>query len=215
MFSEELIAYLTANLSPEADLLKQLSRETHVRVLKPKMLSGHYQGRLLSMISHLAIGNQEGNTCRILEIGTYTGYSALCLAEGLKAGGLLYTIEINPEVIEIARKYFALSVYKDQIISLSGDAALLIPELKEEFDLVFIDADKKRNLIYYELALSKLKKGGIILVDNVLWYGKVISDAHDKKTLAIENLNELLTADDRVDNIILPIRDGIHLLRKR
>lgn len=215
MFSEELITYLTANLSPEAELLRQLSRETHVRVLKPIMLSGHYQGRLLSMISHLTIGNQQGRRCRILEIGTYTGYSALCLAEGLSSGGLLYTIEINPEVIEIARKYFALSAYNQQIISLNGDAALLIPGLEEEFDLVFIDADKKRNLVYYELALSKLKTGGIILIDNVLWHGKVMSDAHDKKTLAIKDLNELLTADDRVDNIILPVRDGMHLVRKR
>lgn len=208
MFSEELIAYLTANLSPEADLLKQLSRETHVRVLKPKMLSGHYQGRLLSMLSHLTAPSH------ILEIGTYTGYSALCLAEGMKTDGRLYTIEINLEVIEIARKYFNLSAFSKQIISLSGDAALLIPSLQEVFDLVFIDADKKRNLIYYELALTKLKPGGIIIIDNVLWYGKVMSNAHDKKTLAIENLNEVLTADNRVENLILPVRDGMHLVRK-
>lgn len=208
MFSDELHTYLASSLSPEPALLKKLNRETHVKVLKPNMLSGHYQGRLLSMFSHMV------SPARILEIGTYTGYSAICLTEGLKPGGLLYTIELKPELTEIARRYFDQAERGADIISLSGDAAKIVPELDEVFDLVFIDADKKRNILYYELVLEKVRPGGIILIDNVLWYGKVMSDAHDKKTLAISTLNEALTNDSRVENIILPVRDGIHMVRK-
>ncbi len=207
LFSDDLTTYLSANLTAEPELLQHLNRETHVRVLKPNMLSGHYQGRLLSMMSHMI------SPRRILEIGTYTGYSALCLAEGLQQDGLLYTIEVNLEVIEMARTYFRLAG-EERIISLSGDAATLISGIDEVFDLVFIDADKRNNLIYYELALSKLRPGGMIIIDNVLWYGKVMSDAHDKKTLAIETLNETLTMDSRIENLILPVRDGMHLVRK-
>ncbi len=173
------------------------------------MLSGYYQGRVLSFMSHMI-----APAC-ILEIGTFTGYSALCLAEGLQKEGRLITIEINPEVLEIARTYFARSDHSTKIISLLGDAAILIPELNEVFDLVFIDADKKRNQLYYELALAKLRPGGIMLIDNMLWYGKVLNDAADKKTLAVSGLNEFITNDPRVENLILAVRDGIHILRKK
>lgn len=209
LHADDLGTYLLSNLSSEPDLLAELNRETNVRVLKPQMLSGHYQGRVLSFMSHMLA------PLSILEIGTYTGYSALCLAEGLQKGGRLITIELNPEVLEIARAYFARSAFSTQIISLHGDAALLIPGLTEVFDLVFIDADKKRNQLYYELALAKLRPGGVMLIDNMLWYGKVLTNAEDKKTQAVSGLNEFITLDPRVENLILPIRDGIHMLRKK
>ncbi len=211
LFSPELEAYLEAHTSPEPALLAQLNRETHAKVLSPRMLSGHLQGRFLAMVSAMVQPRY------ILEIGTYTGYSALCLAEGLQTEGELHTIEINPERAKMIRKYFDLSSFKNQIKLYLGDAKEIIPSLELTFDLVFIDADKKNNLTYYELALQRLRKGGFLLIDNVLWSGKVLLDLpkNDPKTKEILYLNQYIQQDNRVENVLLPLRDGLLLVRKK
>ena len=209
--SEELEHYIENHSEEEPELLQQLNRETHQKILQPRMLSGHYQGRVLSMISKLV------NPKYILEIGTYTGYSAICLAEGLQKDGELHTIDINEELADFQRKYFDKSDYGTQIHQHVGNALEIIPNLDRTFDLVFIDADKENYGNYFHLIIDKLKTGGIILSDNVLWSGKVLEPLNDKdiSTKAIFEYNELLKNDERVETIILPIRDGLTVSRKK
>jgi predicted O-methyltransferase YrrM len=208
--SEELDAYCCNHTSPEDALLAKLNRQTHVKILQPRMLSGHFQGRLLSLLSKLIRPE------RILEIGTYTGYSALCMAEGLTKTGKIITIDVNAQLEEFVRPYFEKSSFKDQIDYRIADAMQLIPTLDEEFDLVFIDADKRNYPNYYNLVIDKVKPGGIILSDNVLWSGKVVQKEGkiDKDTEVLQAFNEMIHNDERVENILLPIRDGIMVARK-
>lgn len=203
--------YVCEHTSTESDLLKELNRETYLKILQPRMLSGHFQGRLLSMLSKMI------HPKRILEIGTYTGYSALCLAEGLSENGLLTTIDINEELEDFTRSYFYKSAYKSKIDYKIGDAKKLIPQMEEDFDLVFIDADKSNYLNYYHLVFDKVKSGGYIFTDNVLWSGKVIEEVklNDKDTQVILEFNKFVKNDSRVETILLPIRDGIMLTRKK
>ncbi|WP_417855312.1 O-methyltransferase [Xanthomarina gelatinilytica] len=209
---EKIDEYVVAHSENEPQLLQQLTRETYQKILQPRMLSGHYQGRVLSMISKLV-----HPTC-ILEIGTYTGYSALCLAEGLKENGSLHTIDVNEELVDFQRKYFDLSPYGNQIHQHLGNALEIIPLLKDTFDIVFIDADKENYASYFELIIDKLNPGGIILSDNVLWSGKIVETKlkkEDKATPALKAYNKLLKEDKRVETIILPIRDGLTISRKK
>jgi caffeoyl-CoA O-methyltransferase len=205
---QELQHYAERHTSHESDLLRQINRETYVNVLKPRMLSGHLQGRLLSMISCMIRPE------KILEIGTYTGYSAICLAEGLQPGGKLITIDINEELEERVRNYFNLANLQHVIDFRIGNAALVIPALTDEFDLIFIDADKENYAVYYDLVIDKVKPGGFILADNVLWSGKVLLAEPDKDTRAILDFNKKIQDDPRVENVLLPIRDGIMMMRK-
>jgi predicted O-methyltransferase YrrM len=211
-FLPDLIqTYCTKHTAQEPEVQAQLNRDTHANVLQPRMLSGHFQGRLLSFISKM-IGPTS-----ILEIGTYTGYSALCLAEGLKPGGKLITIDSNPEQEERIRKYISLSNMQNTIQLIIGDAYPVIKSLPGSFDLVFIDADKKNYPRYYELCLERIPSGGYLLLDNMLWSGKVADEAAQKKdtdTRILHELNEHITHDTRVENILLPIRDGLMLVRK-
>jgi predicted O-methyltransferase YrrM len=191
-------------------LLAKIDRETHLEVLQPRMLSGHFQGRVLSMLSKLLCPQ------KILEIGTYTGYSALCLAEGLPPEGQLLTIDINEELETRVRGYFEASEFAAQIEYIIGNAAQIIPTISTNFDLIFIDADKQQYPLYYEQALEKLNSGGFILIDNVLWSGKVIDDSHqDKDSVLLRELNLKISQDPRVEKVLLPIRDGLYLIRKR
>jgi predicted O-methyltransferase YrrM len=209
--SPSLTAYTEAHTSPESELLRQLDRDTRAHVMAPRMLSGHLQGRFLSMISWMMRPH------RILELGTYTGYSALCLAEGLAENGRLITIDQNEELEAFARSYWAKSPLNDRIDLRIGPAADIIPTLTDTFDLVFIDADKRNNALYYELVFDKLRPGGFLLVDNVLWSGKVIDPLkpNDQDTASVLAFNELIQQDPRVENVLLPIRDGITIIRKR
>lgn len=210
LFSNELNQYLENKAEPENELLQKINRETHLQVLMPRMLSGHYQGRVLSMLSKLLQPR-----C-ILEIGTFTGYATLCLAEGLAAGGMIHTIDINEELEERVRGYFHESPYSDQIHYHIGNALDLIPQLKISPDLVFIDADKKNNAVYYDMVLNSLSSGGLILIDNVLWSGKVLDEVKmDTDTKSISELNDKISKDTRVEKLILPIRDGLWLIRKK
>ena len=210
LFSEELTHYLENSCEPENELLKHINRETHLKVSMPRMLSGHYQGKLLSMISKLV------NPERILEIGTFTGYATLCLAEGLRENGRIYTIDINLELEDMVRSNFKKSDLNSKIMYQIGDAKEILPTLNETFDLVFIDADKKNNATYYEMIIDKVRSGGLILVDNVLWSGKVLDEAvSDQKTSLISKFNEMVSSDQRVEKLILPIRDGLFLIRKK
>jgi caffeoyl-CoA O-methyltransferase len=210
LLSEELSNYLENSCEPENDLLKHINRETNLKVSMPRMISGHYQGRLLSIISKMVSPD------RILEIGTFTGYATLCLAEGLGKNGLIYTIDINAELEDMVRSNFLKSELYSKINYLIGDAKQIIPTINETFDLVFIDADKKSNAAYYEMVIEKLRSGGIILIDNVLWSGKVLDqEKTDHKTNLISNFNEMLSADQRVEKLILPVRDGLFLARKK
>jgi caffeoyl-CoA O-methyltransferase len=208
MISKEIEDYSESHTEPESSLLRQLNRETHSRVLNPRMLSGHLQGRLLSLLSKLV------SPRRILEIGTYTGYSALCLAEGLVNDGLLITIDVNEELESRARHYFQLSGKADQIRMITGDAKIIIPTLDESFDLVFIDADKLNYAAYFDLIIDKVRSGGLIIADNVLWSGKVTGSNLDKKTNAILEFNQKVHSDTRVSNLLLPVRDGLMILQK-
>lgn len=210
LLNEELIHYLENTCEAENDLLKHINRETNLKVSMPRMISGHYQGRLLSMISKMISPE------KILEIGTFTGYATLCLAEGLRKNGLIYTIDINVELEDMVRQNFSKSDYNTQINYLIGDAQKIIPNLNETFDLVFIDADKKNNATYYEMIINKVRPGGIILVDNVLWSGKVLDQSKtDQKTTFINNFNEMVSLDNRVEKMILPVRDGLYLIIKK
>jgi predicted O-methyltransferase YrrM len=208
--SPELEQYAGIHTSPESELLARINRETHLEVLQPRMLSGHLQGRVLSLLANLL------KPKRILEIGTYTGYSALCLAEGLADNGKLITIDVNEELQARVQGYFNDSAYKNQIEYYIGDAIELIPTLSDTWDLVFIDADKKNYLNYYDLVIEHMNPGGIILADNILWSGKVIDEtAQDRETVLLRKYNERIQADERVENILLPIRDGIMVARKK
>ncbi|MFV9482964.1 O-methyltransferase [Christiangramia sp. OXR-203] len=206
---ENIDEYIVAHSQPEPQHLEKLNRETNQKVMQPRMLSGHYQGRVLSLLSKMK------NPRSILEIGTYTGYSALCLAEGLKEDGILHTIDINEELEDFQKKHFQASPYSDRIVQHIGDATEIIPNIEENFDLVFIDADKPNYPKYFELIIDKMKSGGIILSDNVLWSGKVVEELKkdDLSTKALLEYNALLNEDPRVETVILPIRDGLTLSR--
>lgn len=206
----DLNLYLEHLAEPESELLKKINRETHLKVLMPRMLSGHFQGRVLSLLSKLIRPK-----C-ILEIGTFTGYATLCLAEGLANDGKLHTLDINEELEERVRDYFNESTYRNQIHYHIGKALEIIPKLGLEPDLVFIDADKKNNATYYDLVFDQIKPGGLILIDNVLWSGKVLEeDKMDKDTVLIRELNEKIKNDSRVEQVLLPIRDGLWIIRKK
>ncbi len=207
--SPELDDYVTAHSENEPKLLAALNRETHLKVLQPRMLSGHFQGRVLSMLSKLI------RPKNILEIGTYTGYATLCLCEGMTSDGVLHTIDIKEELVDFQRKYFDKSPYGNQIKQHLGKALDIIPNLLEQFDLVFIDADKENYIAYYEMIVPKMSKGGIILSDNVLWSGKVVEEAEpsDVSTKILQEYNLLLKNDSRVETVLLPIRDGLTVSR--
>ena len=201
--------YAEAHSSAAPDYLESLERATHLRTLAPQMISGHLQGRLLSMISYMIKPDA------ILEIGTFTGYATLCLAEGLTADGKIHTIEINRELIHGFTPFLNDSPYRSKIIQHTGDALQIIPGLEEIFDLVFIDASKTDYQAFFDLSLDKTAKGGFILVDNVLWSGKVCKKPMDADTKSIDDFNKMVLNDERVENVILPIRDGLMLCRKK
>lgn len=207
--SEELETYIADHSQIEPELLAALNRETHQKILQPRMLSGHFQGRVLSMLSKLI------RPVHILEIGTYTGYAALCLCEGMQKNGSLDTIDINEELESIQRKYFDLSDWKTQINQHIGDAIQIIPTLNKKYDLVFIDADKENYLHYFELIVPMMNAGGIILSDNVLWSGKVLEkpDPRDLSTNVLLEYNKKVNEDPRVETVLLPIRDGLTVTR--
>ncbi|MBC7923642.1 MAG: O-methyltransferase [Ferruginibacter sp.] len=208
---ENISAYAEAHTAPETPLLARINRDTHAHVMYPRMLSGHLQGRVLAMFSRMI---QPTN---ILEIGTYTGYSAICLAEGLREDGTLYTLDVNEELEARTRGYFAEAGLTHRIDYRIGPALDLIPQLNAVFDLVFIDADKSNNARYYDLVFEKVRSGGFILVDNVLWSGKatVSYGEADKDTRLILDFNRKLHQDARVENVLLPIRDGLMVARKK
>ena len=207
---DNILNYSISKSEKESKLLNDLYRETYLKVLNPRMISGHYQGRILSFISKIM------SPKKILEIGTYTGYSAICLCEGLDKDGVLHTIDNNKELIEIQNKYFKKANLTNKIVQHSGDAKSIIPSLYEEFDIVFIDADKESYPEYYDLIINKVSSGGIIIADNILWSGKILEkvEKDDQATKSIIEFNNKIAQDDRVKNIILPIRDGLNIVRK-
>ena len=208
---KNLAEYCENHTSPESELLSKLNRDTHVKVVSSRMLSGHLQGRVLSFISKLQ------KPTFIVEVGTYTGYSALCLAEGLSENGKLLSIDVNEETSYYAQSFINQSVYKNKIDLVVADAKAVIPDIAEPIDLVFIDADKKNYLSYYHLLIEKLSTGGLIIADNVLWSGKItmpVSDM-DRETLALHEFNNFIQNDERVENMLLPIRDGLMVIRKK
>ena len=209
--SEELDDYAVAHSAKEPELLQKLTRETYQKVVQPRMLSGHYQGRILSMIAKLA------NPKVVLEIGTYTGYSALCLAEGLQPDGVLHTIDVNEELVDLQKKYFDASAYAKNIKQYLGPALEIIPQLEGEFDLVFMDADKPNYPAYFDLIIDRLRPGGLILSDNVLWSGKVVEPLNpkDTSTKALLEYNTILAKDERLETVLLAIRDGLTVSRKK
>ena len=210
LLPKKITQYVENNSSTENSLLKEIARDTYLNVLNPRMLSGHYQGRLLSFLSHMIQPRQ------ILEIGTFTGYATLCLAEGLASNGMITTIDINEEIAERAKDHFEKSRFKPQIIVKTGDALKIIPKLEAYWDLVFIDADKENYMTYYEMIMPQLNPKSFIIVDNVLWDGKVTNEyIVDKKTNSLKLFNNFVHQDARVDNLLLPIRDGLMILRKR
>lgn len=212
MLSQELEKYLETHTTSVNQLLVQLRRETYQKTTQPHMLSGDYQGQFLSLISKLIQPKM------ILEIGTFTGYSALCLAEGLQKNGRIITIDRNEELMYLPKKYFAQSSFRNQIEIKIGNALDVLDELKDEiYDLVFIDADKSNYINYFEKIINQVRKGGVILVDNVLWYGKVLEEtrSNDKDTKVLKEFNDRISKDKRVEVVILPVRDGISLIRKR
>ena len=207
--SEELDSYVANHSENEPELLAQLNKETHQKILQPRMLSGHFQGRVLSMLSKIIHPNT------ILEIGTYTGYATLCLAEGLAENGTIDTLDIEEELVDFQRKYFDKSPWANQIIQHLGDALEIIPTLNKKYDLVFIDADKENYISYFHLIIPMMNKGGIILSDNVLWSGKVLEEIkpNDITTKILLEYNQLLKEDNRVETVLLPIRDGLTVSR--
>lgn len=207
--SEELENYAAQHTEDEPLLLKELNKRTHLNVLQPRMISGHFQGRFLSLLSKMV----QPRT--ILEIGTYTGYATLCLAEGLHPEGVLHTIDIKEELTDLQCEFFDRSGYGNQIVQHLGKAADIIPALNTTFDLVFIDADKQNYAHYFDLVIEKMNRGGIILSDNVLWSGKVVEEVkhNDKHTQALMAYNQKIKDDPRVETVLLPIRDGITLSR--
>ena len=207
--SEELENYAAQHTEDEPLLLQELNKRTHLNVLQPRMISGHFQGRFLSLLSKMV----QPRT--ILEIGTYTGYATLCLAEGLHPEGVLHTIDIKEELTDLQREFFDRSGYGSQVVQHLGKAADIIPSLNTTFDLVFIDADKQNYAHYFDLVIEKMNRGGIILSDNVLWSGKVVEEVkhNDKHTQALMAYNQKIKDDPRVETVLLPIRDGITLSR--
>ena len=211
LIPEDLQNYCNAYSTPENEVLKNLDRHTNANILQPRMISGHFQGRFLSMISHMI------KPKFILEIGTYTGYSAICLAEGLQSDGKLFTIDVNPENEELVNDFIVQSGKKGKILHIIGDAYQIIRTLKQTFDLVFIDADKPNYEKYYELVMDIIPSGAFIILDNVLWSGKVLDNKaieNNKDTRILHELNIKISADIRVENILLPLRDGLMLVRK-
>lgn len=208
---EALDNYTVSHTQAEPDILAQLTRETYQKILQPRMLSGHYQGRLLSILSKII------SPSKILELGTYTGYSAICLAEGLKENGEIHTLDVNEELQSIQNKYFELSGYRSKIHQHLGEALEILPKLDMKFDLVFIDADKPNYPAYFDLIIDKLNPGGILLTDNVLWSGKVVETLKkdDVSTKALLDYNKMVAVDDRLETVLLPIRDGLSLSRKK
>jgi caffeoyl-CoA O-methyltransferase len=204
----DLERYVQQHSEQEPELLQQLARETHLKVLQPRMLSGAYQGRLLALLSKLV------SPMQVLEIGTYTGYSALCLAEGLHPKGHIDTIDVNEELADIQRRYFNASGFGGQIFQHLGNAAEIIPNLSGTFDLVFIDADKEQYPLYFDLIVDRVRTGGLIIADNVLWSGKVLEKTEDEATQALQIFNKKVVDDVRVETLLLPVRDGLTLLRK-
>ena len=207
--SSKLQQYIDDHSMEESDLLKALDRETHQKVLQPRMLSGSYQGRLLALLAKMI------EPKKILEVGTYTGYATLCMAEGLSTGGSIDTIDYNEELSDIQRRYFDQSPYRSQIVQHLGEAKDVIKTLTGPYDLVFLDADKENYPHYFDLVIDKLETGGVILSDNVLWSGKVLEKANDEATSALQEYNHKINSDARVETIILPIRDGLTITRKR
>ncbi len=207
---DSLLHYVEAHTSPETPLLQKINRDTHTQVLMPRMLSGHLQGRILAMFSHMI------RPKRVLEIGTFTGYATVCLAEGLADDGLLYTLDINEELQNRVQAYFQASNQAAQIRYLIGPALGIIPTLTETWDLVFIDADKVNYQKYYDLVLPHVRTGGYIIADNVLWSGKVVDETakRDKDLQAILDFNSFVQQDVRVENVIFPVRDGLMVARK-
>lgn len=206
--SEELEDYCLAHSTAETTLLKHIHRETYSKVLMPRMLSGHLQGLFLQMISCMI------KPKNILEIGTFTGYSAICLCKGLDPQGKLLTIDKNEEIEERVQAFFDASEYKNQIEYRIGNAMELIPTLTDTYDLVFIDADKINYARYFEMVIDKVQPGGFIMADNVLWSGKILGEIRDKDTRALDDFNKMIAADSRIEKMILPLRDGITLMRK-
>jgi predicted O-methyltransferase YrrM len=207
--SDQLQQYIDDHSMKESDLLKELDRETHQKVLQPRMLSGSYQGRLLALLAKM-IGPKK-----ILEVGTYTGYATLCMAEGLTTGGSIDTIDHNEELTDMQRRYFDQSPYGSQIIQHIGEAKDILKSLTGPYDLVFLDADKENYPHYFDLIIDKLEMGGVILSDNVLWSGKVLEKAADEATSALQEYNHKINTDVRVESVVLPIRDGLTITRKR
>ncbi len=205
---ENLLRYCETQSETENDLLYHLNRETHLKIGSPRMLSGHLQGRVLSFLSKLV------QPSFILEIGTYTGYSALCLAEGLKQDGQLITIDPNEETNHFARQFISKSAFKNKINLIEGQAQTIIPQLNHRFDLAFIDADKKNYSQYFDLIIDKMNPGSLIIADNVLWSGKVLHSEKDTDTQLIHDFNQKINSDKRVQNLLLPLRDGLMLMRK-
>ena len=207
--SKKLIEYISENSSKEPEILAKLNEETYQKVLQPRMLSGHIQGRFLSMISKI-----KSPSC-ILEIGTYTGYGTLCLAEGLSNGGKIFTIDRNEELLKIQNKYFEMSGKRDKIIQLTGNAKDILKNLDESYDIVFIDADKENYIEYFNLVSERLNNNGIIISDNVLWSGKVLNSPskNDDETNILIEFNKTLNEDERFETIILPLRDGLSISR--
>lgn len=208
---EQIEMYALAHSQEESDLLKKINRDTHAKVLQPRMLSGHMQGNFLSMISHMIQPKQ------VLEIGTYTGYSAVCLAAGLQKNGKVHTIDVNEELEKTVRSYIKEGKLEDKITYYIGDAMNIIPSINEKFDIVFIDADKKNYCNYYDLVFDKVNSGGYIIADNVLWSGKVLDleKNKDPETIIIDSFNKKVHSDPRVEHLLLPLRDGLMIARKK
>lgn len=205
---KKLIKYCEAHSSPQNEVLYKLERETHLKTLAPQMLSGHLQGQLLTLLSQL----MQPQT--ILEIGTFTGYAAICLAQGLAENGTLHAIEANEELAYIIRKYIRKAELEEKIKLHIGDAKKIVPQIEGEFDIVFIDAGKNDYALYFDMVVDRVKTGGLIIADNVLWSGKVIMSQHDKDTITIHNFNEKVKKEERVESLMLPLRDGILIARK-
>ena len=207
---KKLDDYVTAHSEVENEVLADLNRQTHLKVLIPRMLAGHYQGRVLSMLSHMI------KPTTILEIGTYTGYSAICFAEGLAENGVIHTIDLNEELESLQSEYFEKSGFSNQIVQHVGNALDVIPQIEGNFDLVYIDADKENYCNYYDQTIDRVNKGGYIIADNVLWSGKVIEplDPSDEETRMLLEYNKKIQDDDGVQNVLLPIRDGLMVARK-
>jgi len=207
---DDLQSYLDTHCEAEPDALKFINRETHLKVLKPNMLSGHYQGRVLSMLSKMM------QPKLIAEIGTFTGYATICLAEGLTEEGIIHTIEVNREMEEMLNSHFKLTNVEKKIKQHFGPAADVLPHFEaQSVDMVFIDADKKNNLLYFELIFDKVRSGGLIIIDNVLWKGKVYGNEKDADTESFRKLNDQIAVDTRVEKLILPVRDGLLIIRKK